>query len=488
MRARLLAVPVLLAAGLACQSSPPPAARVPATPAERCEAFEAPRAWEHLGALAEIGPRVMGTEGGHRAGDYILGELVKLDLEVIEQEITVRRRAQGEQEEEQEQEQEPEQEEEQEPEQEEEQEPEQEEEQEPLELRNIAAKIPGSSSDIFLLLAPYDTRPYESFRFLGVNDGGSGAALLLEVARVLAADPLPYTTWLVFLDGEASLASSSAPVAPPSHFGSRALARQLFEEGVLAGVRLALVLNRVCDADLRIARDLLSHRIYREEFWRAAARVGRSDAFPPDASFESPVASHHPLAAVGLRRVVALVDTRFGGDEPPGLYAGTEDDNLEHCSAESLEAVGKVTLEALDKISQRLAKIDRFAKSPLEGTSELTFESPEPPPVADDAATPQTGDDAATPSEREGDGEPTEAPPEGPPATPSEREGDGEPTEAPSEGPPATPSAREGDGEPTEAPSEGPPATPSAREGDAEPMEVTPEGSPATPEAPEAPR
>jgi hypothetical protein len=457
MRARLLTLPVLLGLGLACQSSPPPAARVPAAPAERAAAFEAQRAWGHLSALSEIGPRAMGSEGVRRAGDYIVGELAKLDLEIIEQEFTARRDEQDE---------------------------------EPVSLRNIAAKIPGPSSDILLLVAPYDTRHYDSFRFLGVNDGGSGAALLLEIARVLAANTRPHKSWVVLLDGEAPRASSSVPVAPPSRFGSRVLAQQLREQGVLPGIRLALVLNRVCDADLRVARDLLSHRIYREEFWRAAARLGRSDAFPPGASFESPVASHHALAAVGLRRVVALVDTSFGGDEPPGLYAGTEDDDLEHCSADSLEAVGKVTLEALDKISQRLAKIDRFAESPLEGPSDLTFESPVAL-EADDTATPQTGDDAATPIAREGDGEPTEMSPEGPPATPIAPEGDREPTEAaPAEGPPATPIAPEGDGEPTEAPpAEGPPATPIAPEGDGEPTEATPaEGPPATPGAPEAPR
>jgi hypothetical protein len=402
MRARLLAMPVLLALGLACQSSPPPASRVPAAPAERAEAFDALRAWEHLGELAKIGPRAMGTEGARAAGDFIRGELANLGLEVVEQEITVLRG---------------------------------EEDEAPIELRNIAAKIPGQSSDIFLLVAPYDTRLYEDFRFLGVNDGGSGAALLLEIARVLAADPLPYTTWFVFLDGEAPLAPSNVPVAAPSHFGSRALARRLSEEQVIAGIRLALVVNRVCDTDLRIARDLRSHRIYREEFWRAAARVGRTDAFPPGASFESPVASHHALTAVGVRRVVALVDTSFGGDEPPGLYAGSEDDNLQHCSADSLDTVGKVTLEALDTISRRLAKIDRFAESPLEGTGELTFESPAAPeadeatapqtgddtaapPTADEAVPPQTGDDAAAPSAPESDEEPAEAAPAGPPADP----------------------------------------------------------------------
>ena len=76
-----------------------------------------------------------------------------------------------------------------------------------------------------------------------------------------------------------------------------------------------------------------------------------------------------------------------------------------------------MTLEALDTIARRLAKIDRFAESPLEGTGELTFELPGAP-EADDTVTPQTGHDTATPSVPEGDGELTEATPGGPPANP----------------------------------------------------------------------
>ena len=59
------------------------------------------------------------------------------------------------------------------------------------------------------------------------------------------------------------------------------------------------------------------------------------------------------LLSEGFRKVVALVDTSFGGEEPPGLYAGTEDDNPEHCSQDSLGIVGEVTVEALDRIGER---------------------------------------------------------------------------------------------------------------------------------------
>lgn len=343
MRARFVVAALALLVSSACQSSPPPQAAPPLPPDSRVQALEAERAWAHLEAFAEIGPRVMGTAGAARARGYIRDELEKLGLETTQQRVRVTlQRGEDPVEE--------------------------------LELYNIAAVVPGASSDVFLVIAPFDTRPFETFAFQGVNDGGSGAALLLELARVLAADPLPYTTWLVFLEGEAPRTPGRMP-AVPSRFGSHALAQRLKTLGAMHQVRLAVVVNQICDADLHIARDLGSHRIYREEFWRAAARLGYRDAFPPTASFESPAASHQALIQAGLRPVVALVDTSFGGGEPPGPYAGTEDDDLEHCSPESLRVVGEVTLEALGSIGTRLAKIDRFADSPVAASKELRLES-----------------------------------------------------------------------------------------------------------------
>ena len=66
-----------------------------------------------------------------------------------------------------------------------------------------------------------------------------------------------------------------------------------------------------------------------------------------------------------MRPIVAIADASFGGDEPPGIYARTEDDVPAHCAPESLRTVGEVTLETLDTLGSRLAKIDRFARSPL---------------------------------------------------------------------------------------------------------------------------
>ena len=150
--------------------------------------------------------------------------------------------------------------------------------------------------------------------------------------------------------------------------------------------------QQVGDADLRIARDLRSHRLFREEFWLAAARLGRSEAFRPADRFESPPGSQSAFLAAGFRGVVLITDPSYGGDEPPGAYANSEDDTPERCSPQSLATVGMVTLEALDRIGERLAKIDRFAKK--------TEEPAAPPPAP---APSQASEPAITP--------PAEAPP-----------------------------------------------------------------------------
>ena len=75
-------------------------------------------------------------------------------------------------------------------------------------VTNLSAIIPGTrSQDRFLLVAPFDSRSYDDFEFIGANDGASGAAVVLEIARSIAADPLLYATEIVFLDGESPFPS-----------------------------------------------------------------------------------------------------------------------------------------------------------------------------------------------------------------------------------------------------------------------------------------
>ena len=236
-----------------------------------------------------------------------------------------------------------------------------------VEVVDVVGVLPGESDDIFLLAAPYDTAEFDSFSFTGANGGASGPALLLEVARALSLRHRPYTVWVAFLDGDA------LPFPDPDRIrflGSEALSRHWAAGGVLDRVRLAVFFDRVADADLGIARDLWSHSMYRDLFWEAAHRLGHDAEFGLERGFESPETGHRAFLDQRLRRVVALVDNRYGVGEPPGSYWRSEDDTLEHCSPESLTTVGRVALEAIEMIGRRLEKIDRFARSPIQQAAE----------------------------------------------------------------------------------------------------------------------
>jgi hypothetical protein len=365
---------VLLVGSLAAcgrSSSPPPAPRVPPGPAPLPhEAFSAERAWSDLEALSQIGPRASGTAGARKARSYIREQLEALELQVDEIVTPVELNGAG-----------------------------------SLELTHVLATIPGDSPQLFLLVAPYDSSHFDDFDFVGTNDGASGAALLLEFARVLAASPLPYTTRFAFLEGEGRLGRGGHPFEERRGSGSQLLADRMAVEGELAAVRLLVAFNRVCDADLRIARDLGSHRMHREEFWKNAGRLGQIEAFPPDELFESPQSSHLAFRDRGVRPVLAIEDTVFGGEEAPGIYADTEDDDLAHCAPESLETVGVVSLAALETIGERLAKIDRFARSPLTAEQpsaadpEPAVEAAEAAPEASEAASDSSSGGEETASE-----------------------------------------------------------------------------------------
>jgi hypothetical protein len=342
---------LLLAAGLPACSSTPPVDPDPGLAAALPSGFSGQLAWVELEALAEA-PRPLGSDGAEAARSHIAARLGAAGIAVETVGTTAEAKGFG-----------------------------------PLALTHLVATLPGGSRDRIVLAAPYDSGRYDGFAFVGANDGASGAALLLEVARVLAGRKLPYTVELVWIEGEGRLGHGDGDERELRWLGSRGLAERWAESGHLDGIRLLVVFNRVCDADLRIARDLGSHREHREAFWKAARRLGYADAFPPQRGYESFSSSHLAFRARGVRPVVAIEDTVFGGDEAPGLYAGNEGDVPAHCAPESLEAVGAVAIEAVETIGARLAKIDRFARTPSV--------APEPPAAGDASSeTPETPDAA----------------------------------------------------------------------------------------------
>src|SRR5512132_1742647 len=83
----------------------------------------------------------------------------------------------------------------------------------------------GNAAPLFLLCSHYDTKTFDTIRFVGANDAGSSTGLLLELARVVGQHPnLAVKIELVFFDGEEAYDHFSET---DGLYGSRYFARQL---------------------------------------------------------------------------------------------------------------------------------------------------------------------------------------------------------------------------------------------------------------------
>src|SRR5262249_38779989 len=121
-------------------------------------------ALRHVERLVAIGPRVAGSPGAARARAYLLRQVRRLgvDPELQGFEATTPHGR--------------------------------------IRMANIIARLPGRRADVIMLAGHYDTKLFNSFRFVGANDGGSSAALLIELARRIAKAPHEYTVWVVWFD------------------------------------------------------------------------------------------------------------------------------------------------------------------------------------------------------------------------------------------------------------------------------------------------
>lgn len=350
---------------LACASPPPPAA----VEVNTGQAFSSERAWQHLIALCAIGPRVAGTDGARQARDYIRQQLQEMGLEATLQTATIERPSGS------------------------------------ITLENVIVTIPGTSPDLFLLSTHYDTHPMPDFALIGANEGASGVAVLLELARVYAAKPLSYTVQISFIDGDV-LAGEEAKALTELLPGSNVWVQKLNEQGLLKAARFALVLDQVGDRDLVFARDLFSNRTYREVFWSTAYELGYQSSFPPTAKFESVGMGHRLLDAAGMRGSVALADTHYGDGEIPGKFWRTVNDVPDNNAQTSLEITGRVSLVAIEKIAQRLQRIDNLmvrksgsvqdSATPKSATPQRTPDSAAAVPAEAPAQSPAPSESAET--------------------------------------------------------------------------------------------
>ena len=139
---------------------------------------------------------------------------------------------------------------------------------------NLVATIPGARKERIVIAGHYDTKLFREFRFVGASDGGSSAAFLIELARVLKARKNALTIELLFLDGEEARRARVA--GHRQHLRQPPLRRDGAADGSLASLKALVLVDMIGDRDLTIRRDTNSTPWLTDIIWDRATAATRA--------------------------------------------------------------------------------------------------------------------------------------------------------------------------------------------------------------------
>lgn len=207
-------------------------------------------------------------------------------------------------------------------------------------FRNVHAVLRGRAETRVLLGSHYDTKRLEDVpEFQGANDSASSSALLLELARGLAA-VRPWngcTVEFAFFDGEECVERYGTR---DGLHGSRRYAARIRREGNEKLYRAMVLLDMVGDRDLRITLPSDTDPDLARRVFRIAESQGVRDAFGYFAR-GTILDDHVPFRRLGIP-AIDLIDFAYG---PENRYWHTAEDTMDKLSAQSLRTVGRVCLQ-----------------------------------------------------------------------------------------------------------------------------------------------
>ncbi len=211
-----------------------------------------------------------------------------------------------------------------------------------FQLTNFIDKFPGTTNDVIVISGHYDTL-YAQKDFVGANDGGSSAALLLELAdQFRGKKRTGPAVWLVWFDGEEAFQKWTDT---DSTYGSRHLAAKWQQDGTTKRIKAFLLVDMIGDADLNIDHDANSTAWLSDLVYQAAGNLshkayfyGRNTAIDDD---------HIPFLHAGVP-CVDIIDLDYGYNN---VYWHTAQDTVDKLSANSFQVVGDVVLETVRLLS-----------------------------------------------------------------------------------------------------------------------------------------
>lgn len=285
--------------------------------------FDSDSAFSFVEAQVNFGPRVPGTQSHVQCGDYIIDKLKSYNADTIIVQSFDTQNFKG----------------------------------DAMPLRNIMGRYDMQNPNRVLLVAHWDTRPWadndrqftnRNTPVPGANDGGSGVAVLLEIARLLN-DSLPNVgVDLLFVDGEDSGRSEG--------FGNNddtwCLGTQYWINHMPYAAdalpRYGILLDMVGGLNAIFYREYVSERNapdINDKVWAVAKAAGYGDRFQ-NAVRGGVIDDHVFINRVGI----PCIDIIECGHPETGTFSPhwhTLEDNLNNINLTSLKAVGQTVLNTL---------------------------------------------------------------------------------------------------------------------------------------------
>ncbi|MCX6967366.1 MAG: M28 family peptidase [Verrucomicrobia bacterium] len=306
-----IAVAVVGVFGSACKPQAtdpePPARSIPPgpPPAQIWKEFSGEKAFAHAKAQCDIGPRPSGSPELEKARKLITAELERNGWKVERQTFTDTT-PRG-----------------------------------PVQFVNLIGRYDGSDkTQHFLVASHYDTKIFDTIRFIGASDGASSTGALMELSRVLARDPaLARRVELVFFDGEEAVVQyrQTNGVLSDGLYGSRHYAKELAAQKRNQQFRAGVLWDMIGNSKLNITLDPDSPPQLLQEIFAAADALNARSSF--SLSDRTILDDHSPLNEAQVPTIDLI-----GFDYP---YWHTADDTLDKLSPQSLQTVGAVTLRWL---------------------------------------------------------------------------------------------------------------------------------------------
>jgi glutaminyl-peptide cyclotransferase len=215
--------------------------------------------------------------------------------------------------------------------------------------RNVIGRIPGAGSGTVVVGAHYDTK--ETPGFVGANDGASGVAVVLELARNLPRRLEGPSIDLVLFDAEE--APRGASFDSGGDRGSRQFVRYAENGGeqgspAVSRIRAMVLFDMVGDCDLQVPREANSDPALYSAFADEARSQSGSQA-PFEGATGGILDDHTPFIEAGVP-AADLIDFTYGPGPSPGDWWHARADSLAHVCASSLAAVGAPALAALPAV------------------------------------------------------------------------------------------------------------------------------------------